>query len=107
MLTFHEYSHKLDFVGDGWHLYSGGLPTSYFFFKQEGSDDYELSYGNGFFVARSKDLEAIKNLAIEIFEYCPLVIGSRSKFDAEAFEGIKALAEAKGFDTKIDLSWLM
>jgi hypothetical protein len=103
MLRFHEYSHKEDLIGDGWQLYDDEKPSSYFFFIEKNKENYELFYGNGFFIARSNDINSVKQLTLELYEKYPLM-GHNVPFVVEEFRSIKSMAGEKGFDTKLDLS---
>ena len=103
MITFKEYEYKEDVIGKGWQLYSDGSPSPYYFFLKKGSKDYELFYGNGFFLARCTDFDTMKELTLEIFEKHPLV-GFHIGYDNNQFKSIQEIPKNKNFDTKLDLS---
>jgi len=92
---FHEYFNEG--FGHGWGLYCENEPTSYYIFLKDyisssilASSDYELFYGNGFYLGSNESLEFLKDLTIQLFKSFPKM-SSSSGFDVEEFKNMKIL----------------
>jgi len=113
MLNFKEYSHITDFPGQGIHLYENAQPTSYYSFLKEGDNNWEIFYGNGFFIAREAIIIGeegfrkgkVRSFLVNLQMMFP-IMGLNVKFDEQQYQVIRNHAKKLNWDTNIDLSWL-
>lgn len=105
-LVFQPYQvHFEDFHGRGFSLYFNNNLTSYYFFKREENDLWELYFNNLYFIARSDDFEKIKALTLELFSIFPVFDSQKTKKDDKYylnqyknFYKMQDIAQEKGFN---------
>lgn len=97
-LILKEYTTHL---GSGWALQSDNEPTTFYFHKNTNELMYELYHGNGFFVARSQNLEKMSELTMQLYREYPYMLFSEEgeRYNNEDHRGMQNVAKKFNFDT--------